>query len=375
MKKKTLLFTMTLLALIVIGVLVYQNSFKKNADNKIGVILSLTGKGASYGNRSLNGIKIAVDELNSRDFFKKNKIVLVTEDSKSNANNAVMAFEKITTIDNASIVIGMVLSDEVLACAKLANEREVVILSPGAGSIAITEAGPYIYRNRESAYTQADAIAKACYDLNKTEVAILYSNAANGISYKDAFKKSLRKYNGNISIEIGFNEGLNDYQAEIERVLQSKPNAIYLAGVDREIGLIIKQAAELKNNVQLFASAGAVTPKLLEIAGKGAEGLITVSESFDPTDKAVKESVFVKNYLNKYGELPEWVAANSYEATMLIGKLIEGGCKTGKDFKHALDTVSFQSFSGTLTFDNNGDVIKSTRLLKVENGEFVKYSR
>lgn len=341
----------------------------------IGIILSLTENGASYGNRSLNGILIAQDELNSYDFFKNKKLELIIEDTKTNASAAVMAFEKLTKINHVPVVIGMVMSDEVLASAKLANNDRVVILTPGAGSTEITNAGPYIFRNRESAIVQADAIAKACIDMNKFNIAILYSHVANGISYKNAFTKSLLQYNGNVVVEIGYKEGLNDYRAEIRKIIEAKPEAIYIAGMDREIGLILKQATELKNDIQIFASAGAVTTKLLESVGKSAEGLISVSEAFDPTDDAVKDSYFVKTYTQKYGEEPEWVAANSYEAMMLIGKLIEMGCKTGDDFKNTLDTIQFQSFSGILSFDENGEVIKTSRLLKVENGKFVKYSK
>ena len=341
--------------------------------HQVGVVLSLTGRGAVYGERSLKGMLIAQEELNRREYFYENNINLIIEDSKSSSSDALLAFNKLISLNKVPIVLGMVLSDEVLTCAQTANKNRVVILTPGAGSIEITDAGPFIFRNRESAHIQAKTVAEACLIAKNTKIGILYSQAANGISYKNAFKKSFIDAGGSILSEVSFNEGINDFKPEIIKVFDSNPDGIYLAGLDREIGLILKQASELGYRKQFYASAGAVSPKLIEIAGEAAEGLITVSESFDPTDEILAKSNFVNSYKSKYEKDPEWVSANSYEALMIVGKLIETGCITGEQFKQGLDSINYQSFSGKLMFDSHGDVIKESRLLIVANGTFKKF--
>ncbi len=340
--------------------------------HQVGVVLSLSGRGAVYGERSLNGMLIAQEELNKKEYFTKNKINLIIEDSKSSSSDALLAFSKLISYDKVPIVLGMVLSDEVLTCAQTANKNEIVILTPGAGSIEITNAGPYIFRNRESAFIQAKTIAEACLHANNTKIGLLYSQAANGISYKDAFSRSFIAAGGTVLSEVSFNEGINDFKPEIKKVFDSNPDGIYLAGLDREIGLILKQAYELGYRKQFYASAGAVSPKLIEIAGQAAEGLITVSEAFDPTDEDIAKSGFVNAFKKKYGKDPEWVSANSYEALMIIGQLIESGCQTGEQFKQGLDSIEYKSFSDKLMFDSNGDVIKKSRLLIVNNQDFKK---
>lgn len=354
--------------------IVLSSCSNKTKTFDIGVVLSLSGKGAVYGDRSLNGMQIAVDELNKSSYFKTHNIILIVEDSKSSSSDALLAFNKLISLNKVQVVIGFVLSDEVLACSQTANTNKVVLLTPGAGSIEITNAGPYIYRNRESAFIQADEIAQTCIEMNNKNIGILFSHAANGISYKEAFKKALLSYGSLICSEVGFNEGINDYRPEIKKVFNSNPNGIYLAGLDREIGLILKQAKELGYHSKFYASAGAVSPKLIEIAGEAAEGLITVSEAFDPTDEIIAQSYFVKTYKLKFGKEPEWVSANSYEAIKIIGTLFESGCISSEQIKEGLDSKTFQSFSGELKFDSNGDVIKKSRLLIVKNGNFQKFA-
>lgn len=343
---------------------------QKQESHKIGVVLSLCGKGAVYGERSLNGMKIAQEELNKLPYFQKTPINLIVEDSRSKPSDALLAFNKLISYDKVGIVLGMVLSDEVLTCAPTANKNKIVLFSPGAGSTKITEAGPYICRNRESAEIQAGALANACIKMNLMKVAILYSQAANGVSYKNAFKKEFSGAGGKVISEIAFIEGVNDYRPEIQKAVNSKPDAVYLAGLDREIGLLLKQARGVNFNMQFFASAGAVSPKLLEIAGESAEGLISVSASFDPNDNSRSVTNFVDAYKAKYKVEPEWVAANSYEALKIMGSLIESGDRTGEEIKKGLDNLLYEGFSGKLKFDSKGEVQKTPKLLSVINGKF-----
>jgi branched-chain amino acid transport system substrate-binding protein len=171
-----------LLAVVVIFS-TYSNPTVEPKEYRIGVVLSLTGRGATYGQRALHGMRLAVDELSATKSFRTRPIRLIVEDSRSSAPGALSAFRKLTDVDHVSVVIGFVLSDEVLTCAPVANERRVVLLSTAAGSDQIKDAGDYVFRNRESANLQAEAIAQACIEqFGFRKVAILHSNAAKNCS-------------------------------------------------------------------------------------------------------------------------------------------------------------------------------------------------
>lgn len=97
------------------------------------------------------------EEINSEP---NRKIKVIYEDSLSEPQKAVSAFNKLIEIDKVPVVIGHVLSSEVLACAPIANQRKVLILNTSAGTEDLRKAGNYIFRNRESAYPQAFRIAE-----------------------------------------------------------------------------------------------------------------------------------------------------------------------------------------------------------------------
>ncbi len=66
-----------------------------NSAVRVGIFLSLTGDVAAYGQRSLRGAQLAIDEVNSGGQLGKAKIVPVIEDTKSNPRDGVAAFQKV----------------------------------------------------------------------------------------------------------------------------------------------------------------------------------------------------------------------------------------------------------------------------------------
>lgn len=189
----------------VIGLIIifsFGCSRKEEKEFKVGVVLSLTGRGATYGERALRGMQLAVDELNRTEDFQKKPIVLLIEDSNSSAQQSLSAFRKLIEVNQISVAVGFVLSDEVLTCAPLANEKKVVLLTTAAGSDEIKNAGDYIFRNRESASFQTEAIAKVCIEnFGFKDVAILHSNSANGLSYARNFQSEVEHLGGKITIK------------------------------------------------------------------------------------------------------------------------------------------------------------------------------
>ncbi|HEX2643483.1 MAG TPA: ABC transporter substrate-binding protein [Thermoanaerobaculia bacterium] len=339
---------------------------------KIGAVLCLSGRGASYGERAQNGFKLAIDELNAGD-FKGKPLRLVTQNTESSRDQARAAFQGLIEKEKITAAVGFLLSDEVLACAPLANQRKVVLLSPFAGSDDIKNAGDYVFRNRESASRQAEAIARIAVErFAEKRFAVLHSRSANGISYRDAFVDAvLRLGIATPPPTVSFEEGKTDYREQIQRLRDKAPEAVYLAGLDRELGLILKQSAELGFKPQFFASAAAISPKLLDIAGTAAEGLVGGSAPFDPESSDPRVQAFVASYEKRFGSPPDFLAANAYDAIHLIADQIRSGARDGESLKKGLYAVkNYPGIGGTMSFDSFGEVDKPITLVQVQKGSF-----
>lgn len=371
MKTKFYIFFILIIC-VAIQLLFMSCETSKDVKYEIGVVLSLTGRGATFGQRALKGMELAVNDINNKEPFKSNPLILIVEDSQSSASGALSAFRKLVDINNVEVVVGLVLSDEVLTCAPVANKEKVVLLTTAAGSEKIKEAGDYIFRNRESASLQANIVASAAVnDFGYKEIGILHSNAANGISYRDNFTQAIQKLGGQIVVSVGYNEGKNDYRAEIEELRAKSPKAVYLAGLDTELGLILKQSMEVGFATQFFGSPGVISEKLLEIARTSAEGLISAKAAFDPNSEEPRVLEFVRKHKERVGEVPDFIAANSYDAISILATLFKKNFVIAEEIKDALYSVKdYPGVGGHTTFDSYGEVTKPLTLVKVQMGEF-----
>ncbi|NTW72508.1 MAG: ABC transporter substrate-binding protein [Eubacteriaceae bacterium] len=354
----------------------YVNNKKTHPDHNIdiGVVLSLTGKGATYGINAKNGMLLAVEEINKLPPFNKNNIVLIVEDSNSSASVALNAFNKLIEINHVPVAVGFVLSDEVLTCAPVAEKKKTVLFTTAAGSDKIKDAGDYIFRNRESGDVQAKAIGNfAINKLGYKNFAVIYSNSANGMSYKDAFVKCVNDLGGSVVL-FPYNEGNLNYRPIIDKLKKTKVSAVYLAGLDVELGQILKQSKEQNYSPQFLASAGGISTKLLEIAGDASEGLICGSSPFDISTSNQKTKHFIASYYAHYKQNPDFISANSYDAIYILANIYKQGKFTSAQIKNSLYKIKdFDGVGGVTIFDSNGEVTKPISIVRVVSKKYIPY--
>jgi branched-chain amino acid transport system substrate-binding protein len=339
---------------------------------KIGAVLPLTGDAAKYGQAAKKGIELALRDINDRGGINGVKVSVVYEDSQGTPKGAVSALQKLITTDKVPAVIGDLLSSNTLAMAPIANRSKVVVLSPTSSAPKITEAGDYIFRNCASDTFEGTVMAEFVYDkLKITRVAIIYINNDYGVGIRDVFKKTFSAKGGTIVAEEAFPQGATDFRNQIAKVKATKPQAVYIVGY-RELGQLLKQAAELGIKSQFLSTVMFEDPEILKVAGKAAEGVIYSARAYDPDGKDEHIQKFVKAFRAKYGEIPDIFAALSYDAMKILGLAMERGGFTGDGIKKALYAIKhYPGVAGEVTFDHNGDVIQPATLKMVKDGKFV----
>lgn len=340
------------------------------ADYRIGCVVSLTGKGESVGRYTRNGIDLAIAELNATT-FKDSPIQVFYGDTGSQTERAVALFREMVDQHHVPVVIGLPVSDEVLAIAPEANRRRVVLLSSNGVADDIRTAGDYVFRLRESAALQSEAMARALIErLGKKKIAVLHSSSVNGVSYRDSFVTAAVHLGVPIPQTVAFEDGRSDYRAEIARAAAAAPDAIFLSGLDKEVGLILRQARQQGLSTQFAISAGALTQALIETAGAAAEGVISACGRFDRESKDPQVHAFVTAYEGRYHEPAHRVAGNGYDAVQIVASLFQEGAKDAEGIKRGLYGLrDFPGVGGPTTFDALGEVNKPIALYRIEGGK------
>ena len=107
---------------------------------KIGMIFPLSGPLAQGGKVNVQGIQIAVDQVNASGGVLGRQVELVSTDAPD-AATAVDNANRLITQDQVNIIIGSVSSDIALAAAPVANRNKVIYWEVQAVSNKLNYAG------------------------------------------------------------------------------------------------------------------------------------------------------------------------------------------------------------------------------------------
>jgi len=341
---------------------------------KIGAILPLSGAGANYGKWEKQGVDLAVEEINQSGGINGKKLEIIYEDSKSLPKDAVSAMNKLASVDKVPAVIAGI-SSVVLACAPVADQSKVVLLNSGGVSPKIRGSGQYVFSNIGDGSVEVKVMAEYAYNnLKAKRVGVLYINAAAGTDSRDVFVKRFEALGGEIVSVEGHDQGATDFRAQLTKLRDSHPDAIYLASFTKESALILKQAKEMAIKTQWLSYAPFEGQDIITIAGDAADGVIYTSPAFDPNSSDETMRVFQEKYEARYGIKSELYAATFYDGIKLLATAIEKGGYSSNGIKDALEKIrNYPGVSGATTFDNERAVAKPVILKIVQHGQFVRY--
>ncbi len=335
---------------------------------KVGLILPLSGDAASWGIPPKNGATLAMEEINVNGGINGKKIELVIEDSKCDPQKSVTAFNKLITSDKPIAIIGDVCSSATLAIASLAEKNKIILISPASTNPKISDAGDYIFRDIPSDELRGQVFAKYIYDSGVRNIAILYINNDGGKGNEIAFTKYFTTYGGKIVLSESYDADAKDLKTQLTKIKNSKPDALLSISQVTDATITLINVKELNIQLPLYFQTEALDdPSVITNADNATEGAVYIS--FAKVDNNKSKS-FSNAYRKRFDKEPELFAAESYDALMLIAETLKNKMKINSEtIKDGLYKINnYMGASGSLTFDNNGDV-KKPLAIKIIKGQ------
>lgn len=322
----------------------------------IGAALPLSGAVAYYGDSAQKGITIALEEVNAAGGVLGGRTLAVTyEDTQGNAKGAAAGVRKLISVDRVPAIIGAGSSAESLAVVKIADENEVVLLTPISSSAELRGAGKYFFRSCPSDADQARMLARMVHDKGFGKVGVVFSNSIWGNSMKNNFVKEFTALGGAVLTQQSSEIDDKDFRTQLLNVKQSGPDALVAITYAKEGGRLMKQAAELPLGLQAFGADPWTIADFLTIAGPAAENAFyTAPGRYDGPE--AKE--FTAEFVARYQKEPDVYAYHGYDCLKLLANAINQGGKSGPEIQAALAaTKDFPGVTGRTTFDEAHDVV------------------
>jgi len=354
-------------------VLVVSCGGAKSAEIKIGAVSPLTGEAATFGLSTKNGMELAVEEWNANGGLLGKKIKLIVEDDKGDPAEGAAVFSKLIQQDKVVAIVGGITSRVALAGAPIAQAAKVPMISPTATNEKVTQVGDYIFRSCFIDPFQGTVAARFAYnDLSIRKASVIFdfgNDYSKGLA--ETFKSSLETLGGQVVASEGYPSGATDFKAQLTKIVQVKPDCLYIPAYYNDVGLIAKQARELGYKGPLVGSDGWDSSELVKIAGKSIEGGYFTNHYSKDDTRPVVQSV-VQKYNTKYGAAPDALAVLAYDGMNIMLDAIKRAGKTSPEaVREALKATDLAAVGGQIRFDEFRNPVKSVVIIEIKDGQQV----
>lgn len=351
---------------------------------KVGVIANTTGDSSQYGIAVSQGAKLYIKQLNEEGGINGKQIEVVEYDDKGATADAVNAYERMKS-DGVTAVIGAVLTNTTLAVADKTYEDNMPQITASATAASVTVLDPTdensdirtnVFRACFIDPFQGEKMAEYAQKLGATKCAVLYDSGndyAKGVG--DAFAAKCEELGIECTVE-GYATGDKDFKAQLTNIKASGAEYIMCPNYLEDVGLIVTQAR------QQGITAGF-------LGGDGWSGVSAYASAEDLEGSYFcsgyalgSNAEFEEAYAAEYGEAPKQMfEALGYDAALLMCNAIksaeEQGLEAGSDeYKQAVidamkATNSLEGVTGTFSFDDQNNPIKSASILQIQGGQEV----
>jgi branched-chain amino acid transport system substrate-binding protein len=338
---------------------------------RIGFFMSITGRDASFGEASLGGAEVAVDEVNGSGGVLGRQVELVVEDDRSLAGESATAAKKLISRDRVAALVGECSSARTLEAAAVAQASGVPLVTPASTSPRVTEVGDCIFRVCFVDSFQGQVMATfARRNLGLKRAALLVdSTAPYSVGLADYFARTFAALGGEVVASQKYAGTDTDFRAQLTAIRAAAPDALFLPGYYVAAGLVARQARDLGLHATLLGGDGFEAPQLLEIGGDALEGAY-YSTHFAVEDTGAESRAFVAAYRARFGGAPNGLAALTYDAVRLVADAVRRAGSTDRSaVRSALaSTRGFPGATGATTINARRDADKDAAIITVRGG-------
>jgi ABC-type branched-subunit amino acid transport system substrate-binding protein len=371
----------------------------------LGVALPLSGPYRLYGERALRGVALALRLYDD----PQASVRVVVADTRGDPQRATAAVGELVE-KGASAIIGPVRSAEAVTAAPAAELHGVPLLAL-ARRADLAELGEFVFRLGPTATDEVRALlAHLAGTQGLRRFAILYPDDEYGQEFRNAFWEEVELRGGEIVGSEHYKPGTVDWQDPIRKLVGlyhlneeqrariAERDRLLRRPVENASRLAAPELADLPPYVDFEAlfiaddadKAGLMLPqlrffdiqdvvflgpsswndaRLVEIAGGQASGAVFPA-AFCPHSGGPDLDGFVARHRAAYGEDPELVASQAFDAARLVQRyLTEGRVRSREQLRlRLLETRDFVGVSGLIGFDPNGDALQQLCLLTVRRG-------
>lgn len=359
-----MLILMRLLTICCVAALTISGPASAADTVKIGFITTLSGPQGVIGEHMKNSVELALDHLGRKVGGLPVEVIYGDDQVKPDVGKQLA--DEMLKKHKVHFVSGIIWSNVMLAVAPTVTSAGTFMIGTNAGphELAGKMCNELFFTTSWQNDQTPEAMGKYMQEQGLTDVYVLAPNYAAGKDMVTGFK---RYFKGKIVDEVYTKLGQTDYQAEISQLRAANPKAVF-AFYPGGMGIqFLKQYAQagLRGQMPLY-SVYTVDEISLGAVGDAAIGNYE-TRFWSPDLKNEANQRYVDDFKKKYGKLPVFYGAQSYDGIMLIDsavRAVKGDLSNKKGMIAAMRKADFKSVRGKFTYNVNHFPIENFYLLR-----------
>ncbi len=387
------------------------------AEGTLGVVLPLSGRFASFGEESLQGVLLAAGVFGGDGLSPRIRVLI--RDTGGRPERAAAAVRELAD-EGVVAIVGPLLSGECEAAASAAESVGVPLVALTARE-EVSAARPHVFRVRTMPREEVVALVDhAIGSLGARRFAILYPRDSYGRGLRRLFWNAVEERGGEIVGVASYAPDATDFaepirklvgytllDAEEKKVLEERADmerrarrlppeeaaelrleakaltgpdeaplppivdfdALFIPESHEKVVLITPQLAFHEAvGMTLLGPNGWYHDDLVPIAREHVEGAHFTAHFYSESELPFVRD-FKGRYESAYAEAPEALAAQAFDATNLVLVQLADGSESRSDVRDGvLDVEGYAGVTGVLTMRSDGNASKRPFLLAVERG-------
>lgn len=343
------------------------------------VAAPLSGFQANGGQTVVGGVRLMAAQLNKAGGLLGYTVNVVGIDDESDSDVAMEVAEQIKAdLQTGKKVIGVVghyNSGQTLAAMEIYKDLPLIIITPTASEISITQKGyTNFFRVNANDTVQARVDAEFLVNtLGTRRVAVVYNDDPYGIGLGKLMTENLRSLGAEVAIELQVAVEQSSFTEEVTRIAEANPEAIFYGGYEIEAPYLRADLFEAGVTVPFLASDGAFLSDTIDEAAGTAEGIYI--SAFGPTPTQAVDRGWIKEYQEVEYRNPDTYSINGYSAMAVLAEGIKkaGTLDDPAGIAEAIRGLDFDTPIGHIAYDAQGDLRDpQIYIFQVQGEEFVQ---
>jgi branched-chain amino acid transport system substrate-binding protein len=331
---------------------------------RIGHVGPTSGQIAHLGKDNEMGARMAVEELNAKGVKiggKKAVFKLFAEDDAGDPKQGTAAAQKLVD-SKVHGVVGHLNSGTSIPASRVYSDAGIPQISPSATNPQFTRQGfKTTFRVVADDVHLGGTLGRyAVASLKGKSIAVIDDRTAYGMGVANEFEKGVKAAGGKVIGREFTKDSATDFTAILTTLKGKSPDVVFFGGMDAVAGPMLRQMKQLGISAKFVGGDGICTSGLPDLAqGAMADDQVYCAEA-GGVKGAAKKSMedFKARFKEKYKMDVQVYAPYVYDSLMVMADAMQkaGSVEPDKYLPVLAKTSGYKGVTGTISFDNKGDI-------------------